>query len=81
MKLEEQHKLNLDTVLAESNSLSKEIGLLFKSGEVQKANLVKEKTGQLKEQSKQLSQQLTASQEALNELLYQIPKYSQFFSA
>ena len=39
----------LDKTLAESNKLSKEIGKLFKSGEVQKANLIKEKTGQLKE--------------------------------
>ena len=30
----------LDNVLAESNKLSKEIGKLFQSGEVQKANLV-----------------------------------------
>ena len=63
----------LDTILAESNKFSKEIGLLFKSGETQKANLLKEKTVQLKEKSKQLSEQLTDSQEALNELLYQIP--------
>ena len=63
----------LDVVLAESNKVSKEIGLLFKSGEVQKANLLKEKTGQLKEQSKQLSEKLNSSQEELNKLLYQIP--------
>ena len=29
----------LDQVLAESNKLSKEIGVMFKSGEVQKANI------------------------------------------
>ena len=29
----------LDNVLSESNSISKEIGILFKSGEAQKANL------------------------------------------
>ena len=40
----------LDNTKAESNSLSKEIGDLFKSGEAQKANLLKEKTTQLKEQ-------------------------------
>lgn len=63
----------LDTVLAESNSLSKEIGVLFKSGEAQKANVLKEKTGQLKERSKQLSEQLNNAQNELNELLYQLP--------
>jgi len=35
----------LDNILSESNKISKEIGKLFKSGEVQKANLAKEKTG------------------------------------
>ena len=35
----------LDDTLAESNKLSKQIGLMFKNGEHQKANLLKEKTG------------------------------------
>ena len=47
-------QVSLDETLAESNKLSKEIGLLFKSGEVQKANLIKEKTSQLKTKSKEL---------------------------
>ncbi len=63
----------LDETLAESNKLSKEIGKLFKSGEVQKANLIKEKTGQLKEQSKDLSEKLNIHESELNELLYLIP--------
>ena len=63
----------LDTVLSESNKISKEIGILFKAGEQQKATLLKEKTGQLKEQSKHLSEQLTTFQNELNKLLYQIP--------
>lgn len=63
----------LDNTLAESNSLSKEIGNLYKSGEVEKANLLKEKTSQLKETSKALSDDLTSKTEALSELLYKIP--------
>ena len=63
----------LDNTLAESNKLSKEIGGLFKSGEVQKANLLKEKTSQLKEDSKKLSEQLNEAAAKLQELLYQIP--------
>ena len=63
----------LDNTLAESNKLSKEIGILFKSGEVQKANIVKEKTGQLKVMSKSLSEKLSLLEEELTELLYQIP--------
>jgi seryl-tRNA synthetase len=63
----------LDTTLAESNKISKEIGGFFKSGDIQKANLLKEKTGQLKEKSKELSDSLIAFADELQELLYQIP--------
>ena len=63
----------MDDILAESNKLSKEIGGFFKSGEVQKANLLKEKTGQLKEQSKELVEKLNNFAEELQNLLFQIP--------
>ena len=51
---------SLDNILAESNTISKEIGELFKSGQAQKATLLKEKTTQLKDQSKELTAQLNA---------------------
>jgi len=63
----------LDNTKAESNALSKEIGNLFKSGEVQKANVLKEKTTQLKDTVKALEQELSEKADALNELLYKIP--------
>src|SRR6056300_871875 len=63
----------LDNTLAESHTLSKEIGNLYKSGEVQKANVLKEKTSQLKETSKELTEALNLKAEELNELLYKIP--------
>lgn len=63
----------LDNTLAESNSLSKEIGNLFKSGETDKANALKNKTGDLKEASKTLGDELNATIEALNQLLYKLP--------
>ena len=63
----------LDNVLAESNKLSKEIGFLFKSGEPQKAAILKEKTATLKEESKTLAEQLAAANVTLQELLYTIP--------
>lgn len=63
----------LDEKLAESNSLSKQIGMLFKSGEVQKANELKAQTTSLKEESKLLGEQLAAVQEELSQLLYTIP--------
>ena len=68
-----QTQTKLDQVLSESNTLSKEIGMLFKNGETQKANLLKEKTGQLKETSKSLTDLLGQTSDALNELLYKIP--------
>ena len=63
----------LDNTLAESNKLSKEIGILFKSGKPQEANELKEKTGGLKEDSKRLGEELNATAEELQDLLYQIP--------
>lgn len=66
-------QVSLDNVLAESNKISKEIGGLFKSGKVEEANKLKAKTGELKEQSKQLTEELNSAADKLNELLYQIP--------
>ncbi|MFK5877981.1 MAG: serine--tRNA ligase [Flavobacteriaceae bacterium] len=63
----------LDKILAESNKFSKEIGILYKNGEAQKANLLKEKTSQLKEASKTLNDTLNQFTIDLQELLYQIP--------
>ena len=66
-------QVSLDNTLAESNKISKEIGAFFKSGEIQKASLLKEKTGQLKEQSKALSDALNEHTTTLQSLLFQIP--------
>jgi seryl-tRNA synthetase len=63
----------LDETLATSNKLSKEIGLMFKNGEHQKANVLKQKTGKLKEDSKDLSEKLNSTITQLQELLYTIP--------
>ena len=63
----------LDSLLAESNSISKEIGMLFKSGEIEKANTLKAKTTDLKNNSKDLSDKLSETADALNNLLYKIP--------
>lgn len=63
----------LDETLAESNKLSKEIGIMFKNGEQQKATILKEKTAGLKEKSKTLSDKLNETSEALQKHLYNIP--------
>lgn len=63
----------LDEVLAQSNTYSKQIGKLFQSGEVQKANELKEKTVELKESSKQLNEKMMNAAEKLQQLLYTLP--------
>ncbi len=63
----------LDETLAESNTYSKEIGILFKNGEVEKANELKAKTSALKEASKELQDQLNEAANTLTELLYTLP--------
>ncbi len=63
----------LDEVLAQSNTYSKEIGNLFKSGEAEKANELKEKTAELKERSKQLNETMLSASERLQQLLYSVP--------
>tara|TARA_R110002049_G_scaffold7795_6_gene44037 strand:- start:4580 stop:5851 length:1272 start_codon:yes stop_codon:yes gene_type:complete len=64
---------SLDNTLAESNSISKEIGALYKSGKAAEANVLKERTGSLKEESKELNEELIATAGELQNLLYQIP--------
>ena len=66
-------QVSLDRILAESNKISKEIGAFFKSGDVQKASILKEKTVQLKGQSKELSEELNTQVNTLQSLLFQIP--------
>lgn len=66
-------QLSLDETLAKSNNLSKEIGSLFKAGETDKANALKEQTATLKEDIKTLTDTLNTTVEQLNDLLYRVP--------
>ena len=72
-KLRRSTQSNLDDVLSESNKLAKDIGGLFKSGEIKKATLLKEKAGNLKTESKNLSLKLSTISNELNSLLIEIP--------
>ena len=63
----------LDGILAESNKLAKEIGDLFKSGQAEKASILKEKASSLKPKSKSLSEKLSSESERLKSLLLDIP--------
>ncbi|PXY00823.1 serine--tRNA ligase [Marinifilum breve] len=62
-----------DATQAEMNSLSKEIGMLFKSGKAEEANAAKTKTGELKNSIAELNSKQTSIVEELNNLLLQIP--------
>jgi len=63
----------LDQQLASANKLAKEIGDLFKSGEIAKANILKEETLSLKTKTKTLQEQLQETIETLLDLRTQIP--------
>lgn len=63
----------LDNLLAESNKLSKDIGEMMKSGEKAKAEILKEKTTQIRENSKELTETINAIANQLQEELYKLP--------
>ena len=63
----------LDNLLAESNKLSKDIGEMMKSGEKAKAEILKEKTTQIRENSKTLNESLNAIANQLQDELYKLP--------
>lgn len=63
----------LDTILAASNNLSKDIGVLMKNGEKAKAEILKEKSTQLRTQSKELTEVLNELTEQLTQALYKLP--------
>ena len=63
----------LDDTASKLNKLSKEIGKLFKSGQIEKANLIKLETSDLKEKKAILTEELNKKTAALQDSLYQIP--------
>lgn len=62
-----------DETQAISNKLSSEIGQLYKSGRQAEAEALKEQTAALKTKSKELSEALVKTQQALEEKLIQLP--------
>ncbi|MBT8236027.1 MAG: serine--tRNA ligase, partial [Bacteroidia bacterium] len=76
IRLDEERRAaqaELDNTLAKSNSMSKEIGNLFKKGKQEEANALKAETSLLKESSKDLGDTLQQKATALQEILSQIP--------
>ena len=64
---------DLENTLAESNKLSKDIGEMMKNGEKSKAEILKQKTVQLREQGKELSEKLDGLAKELTEKMYLLP--------
>ncbi len=72
-KQRKQTQTAADNALAQSNALSKEIGMLFKQGKTDEANAAKEKTAELKETIRELTEKQASYEQQLNDLLVQIP--------
>ena len=63
----------LDELSSRMNTLSSKIGLLYKNGDIEKANILKSETSELKEKIKDLKSSFIDSENSIKELLYQIP--------
>lgn len=66
-------KKTLDENLMQQNTIAKEIGQLFRLGKTIEANELKEKTGILKTEEKDLQQRLSNTTSLLDELIVQLP--------
>ena len=64
---------NLDNLLSESNQIAKQVGELYKNGDMQKAEIFKEKAASLKKESKAISELLNKIAFDLKSLLLDVP--------
>ncbi|HPD94888.1 MAG: serine--tRNA ligase [Bacteroidales bacterium] len=63
----------LDTNLSEQNTIAKQVGKLFAEGKSVEANAAKSKAAELKEKSKEFSQELSDVEAEQKQLLFQVP--------
>ena len=71
--LRKQIQLDRDTLQAESNTISKQIGQLMKAGNKEEAEKVKLRTSEIKAQVKSLEDSYTQTETELTQILYTIP--------
>ncbi len=71
--LRRETQKKLDDIQSQSNLLAKEIGVLFQSGKAAEANLLKEKTSELKILSRDLDSSLEAIKKELDDILVRVP--------
>ncbi len=62
-----------DDAQAELNKLAKEIGQLFKEGNIEKANLLKEETAKIKESTKDYTSELSTLEQEQHQLILTLP--------
>ena len=62
-----------DELQARANTISKEIGILMKNGERDKAETFKSETTELKQKAKTLAERLSTLEEELQQALYKLP--------
>lgn len=65
----------LDTLLAEQNSIAKQVGALFAQGKKEEADQAKVQTAQLKEQSKVLDEEFKVVSDQLNAEIVKLPNF------
>jgi seryl-tRNA synthetase len=70
-------KTERESIKAESNKYSKEIGALFKAGKTDEANSIKEKSALLKTKEQQLKEEQLELENKIQDLLYEIPNVPQ----
>ncbi|WP_268035550.1 serine--tRNA ligase [Algoriphagus sp. PAP.12] len=76
IQLDDQRKSSQtqrDQIQAESNSISKQIGMLMKEGKREEAEHAKARTAEIKSQIKELDEENSQAEESLKALLYTIP--------
>ena len=71
--LRRETQKQLDDNLAESNSIAREVGNLFKSGRQAEAQALKERSADLKVKARELGDRLEEIQKELNEVLVTLP--------
>lgn len=66
-------KSELESIAAQMNQISKQIGLLFKDGKIEEANAAKAQTGELKAQETTLKADVETLEATITGLMYQLP--------
>lgn len=66
-------KTELESIAAEMNQISKQIGILFREGKQEEANAAKAKTGELKSAEAELKGTVDSIDAKIQELMYQLP--------